>query len=249
MELSLIPETLSAASFVLLIVLSAFTSLITASMGIGGGTVLLATMAQLLPVTALIPVHGAVQAGSNFGRAAIMLPKLRFDLTLWFVIGSLIGATLGGQIAVSLPRATLQLVLGGFILFSVWGPKLRHRAANPWSLGAGGIITTLLTMLVGATGPLVVTLLRSFKLSPQSLVATSAFCMVIQHLLKVLVFGLLGFAFADYLALMALMIASGFIGTLVGKQILLRLDPQKFSRALNLILTILALRLIYSSAL
>ena len=55
---------LAAASFV--------TSFITAAFGIGGGGVLLALLASVLPPAALIPVHGLVQLGSNAGRAAIM---------------------------------------------------------------------------------------------------------------------------------------------------------------------------------
>jgi hypothetical protein len=46
----------------LLIVASFATSFITAAFGIGGGGVLLAILASLVPPAALIPVHGLVQA-------------------------------------------------------------------------------------------------------------------------------------------------------------------------------------------
>ena len=41
--------------------------------------------------------------------------------------------------------------------------------------------------------------------------------MTLQHCLKVIAFGLLGFAFGPYLFIIAAMIVSGFIGTLIGK--------------------------------
>jgi uncharacterized membrane protein YfcA len=44
------------------------------------------------------------------------------------------------------------------------------------------------------------------------------------------------------------MIASGFIGTLIGRKILLKTNPKIFSLGLNIILTILALRLLWQAA-
>ena len=51
-------------------------SLITASVGLGGGTLTLATMALLMSPTVLIPIHGVVQLGSNFGRALLLYREI-----------------------------------------------------------------------------------------------------------------------------------------------------------------------------
>lgn len=221
--------------------------MLTAAIGMGGGTILIAVMAQIMPVKAIIPVHGLVQLGSNFGRAAVLFPQIDKALLLAFVMGSVVGAFIGGNIVVSLPLAWLQAGLGVFILYSVWGPDLLRFGASKQGLVVGGLSTTLLTMFVGATGPLVVTLLRRFDLPAVPLVATTASCLVAQHLLKVLVFGFLGFAFSEYLALIGLMIASGFVGTLVGKKILLKVDENRFRIVLNIILSLLAARLLFKA--
>lgn len=244
MEFNWIPESLSTFSFAGLIMLSCFTSMLTASVGIGGGTVMLAVMAQIIPIKAIIPIHGVVQLGSNFGRALVMLPQLDKALLGWFLLGSMLGALLGGQVVISLPVTVLKITLGAFILYSVWGPPVPGMNASTPSLAAGGFVSTLLTMFVGATGPFVLAMLRVFPLPPPTLVSTTAACMVIQHLLKVMVFGLLGFAFGPWLPLVILMVVSGFIGTLIGQRILLGLDPEKFRHGLNIVLTLLALRLI-----
>lgn len=240
----LIPESLHFTEFWLLVGISFFTSFITAAIGIGGGSVLLAVMAQVVPAGAVIPVHGIVQLGSNVGRAAALYRSVDRDLLGWFVGGSLVGALIGGRIVVTLPVGALQLVLGAFILYSAWGPKLRGLARSTRTLAVGGLLTTTLTMFVGATGPLVMSMLRPFPLPPVGLVATMAGCVAAQHLLKVLVFGLLGFAFGPYVPLMALMIGLGFLGTLAGRHVLLRVDPKKFALVLNIVLTVLAVRLI-----
>lgn len=247
MEYALIPSDISSLGFYSLVLISCFTSMLTASIGMGGGTLLLAIMAQIIPVKAIIPVHGLVQFGSNFGRAAILLPKVDLQLTTWFLLGSLIGALIGGQIVVTLPVIILKVVLGAFILFSVWGPNIAGLVGSIASLFGGGFISTLLTMFIGATGPFVIAILRPFQLSPPALVATSAACLVIQHLLKVLVFGYLGFLFAPYLALIVLMILTGLTGTFIGTRFLLKVDEKKFKRWLNIVLTVLAIRLIVTA--
>lgn len=221
--------------------------MLTAACGIGGGAVLLAVMAQFMPVSELIPVHGVVQTGSNLGRALVMLPNVRWDLLGWFVAGCLFGALVGGQLVISLPKDLLRFVLGAFILFTLWGPSPKFSRSSRPLLAAGGVLSTMLTMFVGATGPFVVAFLRAFQLPSLGLVATSAVFMVTQHLLKVIVFGMLGFAFSPYLHLIILMIASGFLGTLIGRRMLLKIDEKKFQYGLNIILTLLAMRLILTA--
>ena len=72
--------------------------------------------------------------------------------------------------------------------------------------------------------------------------------MTVQHLLKTVVFGFLGFAFSQWMPLVAAMIVSGFLGTVAGRQVLARIDEKRFKLALNATLIVLALRLIWSGA-
>jgi uncharacterized membrane protein YfcA len=57
-------------------------------------------------------------------------------------------------------------------------------------------------------------------------------------------FGMLGFAFADWLPLVALMIGAGFLGTLFGTRLLDRLSEATFSLILKGLLTLIALDLL-----
>jgi uncharacterized membrane protein YfcA len=68
--------------------------------------------------------------------------------------------------------------------------------------------------------------------------------MTIQHGLKGIAFGFLGFQFLPWLPVMAAMIASGFIGTLAGRRILQRLPERLFTKLFRLVLTVLGLRLL-----
>ncbi len=242
------PTSLDSLGFALLIGISALSSFITASIGIGGGMIMLAVLAQALPINAVIPVHAVIQVGSNSGRAVMLSKHISWKLFAYFAAGSLIGALIGGQLVIKLPIEILRVILALFILYSVWMPQKWNLPSNTFVLTIGGAITTFLTMFVGATGPFVLALLRAFKLDRLTLVASSAAFLVLQHLLKVIVFMSLGFVFEPYLGLMALMVCAGLIGTMIGKSVLLNINEQRFQLALKVLLSALALRLLWQVA-
>ena len=75
------------ASAALLVVASFFTSALTAAFGVGGGIAMLALMGLFIPVAAVIPVHGAVQLGSNSGRAWHQRANVRMEVAGPFIAG------------------------------------------------------------------------------------------------------------------------------------------------------------------
>ena len=58
-------------------------------------------------------------------------------------------------------------------------------------------------------------------------------------------FGLLGFNYGPYAGLIVAMIASGFLGTLLGKHVLVKMRDETFHRVIAILLSLLALRLLY----
>ncbi|MCC2688072.1 MAG: putative Permease [Rhizobiaceae bacterium] len=231
-------EPLVAAS---LLATSLAASFITIAFGIGGGVLLLAVMASLVPPTALIPVHGAVQFGSNVGRVFFMFRHIAWTHVVPFSIGSLGGVMAGGAIVINLPPAIVQVGVGLFVLWSIFLKPPRWLRQMPLVTGA---LSSFLTMFFGATGPFVATLTKSLALDRRGHVATHATLMTIQHLLKTIMFGFVGFAFAPWLPLTAAMIGAGAVGTFLGRKVLDRLSDNVFRLALDAILVLLALRLI-----
>ena len=67
-----------------------------------------------------------------------------------------------------------------------------------------------------------------------------------QHGLKIIAFGLLGFAFVEWLPLLAAMVACGLVGTWLGHKVLSRLPERIVAWAFRLILSALALRLLWT---
>jgi uncharacterized protein len=204
---------------------------------------LLALMGTALPVASLIPVHGLVQLGSNSGRAwhqraHVVWPQLRP-----FMIGAAFGALVGATTIVQLPDRPMKLGLGVFILALTWLrlPTLGGMGKN--LIGLGGALVAFLSMIFGATGPLLASLFEKAFPDRKEMVATVAVGNVVVHGLKVFAFALAGFAFAPWLPLIAAMIASGYFGTVCGTKLLHKIPETRFRLGFKLVLSALAVDL------
>jgi uncharacterized membrane protein YfcA len=244
----LLPPDVSGLTAGLLIAVSFATSAVSAAFGLGGGMMLIAAMAQVLPAAAIVPVHGAVQTGSNAGRALVLLRHVDWPVALWFLAGALVGALVGGALAIRLPAEALRIGIGLFVLWFVWGPTPRFQRMRKRAMTAAGLVATFLSMIFGAGGPIGGAVLSTLGLARQTFVATQAVTALMSHVLKLAVFGLLGFAFAPWLGLVAAMVVSGFLGTLAGARLLRRMPEEAFRTGFRIVMTALAFALILRGA-
>jgi uncharacterized protein len=244
----LLPDGLGLAWALALVAASFITAAISAAFGIGGGVAMLAVLLAVLPPAVVLPIHGVVQAGSNAGRAVTLRRNVQGSMLGWFTVGTIVGIAAASLVLVALPTATLQIILGAFILWTVWGPKFSARAIPDRAFLLVGAGASFCTMFVGATGPMVAAFWDVKRMGKLAVVATHSACMVVQHAAKVVAFGVLGFAFAQWLPMIVAMLVAGQLGTLAGARILSRLPERAFEIAFKLILTGLALRLLWSAA-
>jgi uncharacterized membrane protein YfcA len=221
----------------------------TAAFGIGGGVAMLGALAGLAPPQMVVAVHGVVQLGSNLGRTFIQRAHILWRPTAIFTVGSLVGAAAGATLFVALPERALLGLLGAFILVMTWVPKPKIPGLESTGMLIGGFIATVITMFVGATGSFVQALLVPQGLDRKTLIATHAACMSIHHLVKVVAFGLIGFAFVEWFTLILAMIVSGLAGTWAGTKLLERLPETLFQTVLKACLTLVALDLLRRSLL
>ena len=244
----LIQETnLSLSGFFVLCGVSFLGSLIAGALGLGGGVLVLATMANLLPPTALVPIHGVVQLGSNLSRAVLSWRQTVISIVIPFLAGSIIGVALGAQFVVALPKHFLQLIIAVFILVSTWAPKLQSTSTGRIKFFFVGVLTTIVTMFVGGTGVLVGSFVAPACPERHQFVSTHSVVMTIQHGLKIVTFALLGFAFGPYIPLLIGLVLFSFLGSYAGKLALKRLPEPIFRIALKATLTVLSLQLLYNA--
>jgi uncharacterized membrane protein YfcA len=223
--------------FLGLTALAGFTGAFGVVAGLGGGVLLIGVMATIFPPAVLIPLHGAVLLGTNLGRSIMMRREILRHLLPAFMSGALVGAIIGGNVVVELPTGIMQTTLGVFILYLCWFPPPAAIAYSPrkfFALGAGG---SLLAPFVAAACP-----------DRQQFVATHAFLMTFVHALKILVFGFLGFTLMQYLPLILPMIAVSIAGSWVGRIVLRRMPEALFRRIFQIVLSLLAVRLLWAGA-
>jgi uncharacterized membrane protein YfcA len=247
--MTFVPPDITPLFATVLVFTSFLTSAFTAAMGLGGGVAMLAVLGLGLPVTSVLPVHGVVQFGSNTGRAIIQRQYLILPLLLWFAIGSAIGIAVGASVVLNIPDSIAKWALALFILWSIYRkkPSTTAKAHGKSYFIFGGVVSSFCTMLIGATGPLVAALLAGAGLTKQPLVATHAAGMMIQHGMKILAFGTLGFAYAAWAPMIAAMIVSGVIGTWIGTRMLDNLPETTFRLGFKIVMTLISLHMIWQT--
>lgn len=242
--IGLLPDGTSPGVAAGFLALSFVASMLTATLSLGGGVLMLAGLSLAFAPAVVIPLHGLIQLGSNAGRAVIQRAFIQWPLVLWFGAGTVLGSLVGGRVAVALPEQVFGLLIALFILYSVWGPQPkadpRHGPVRDFATGAA---ISALGMVIGVTGVLVATFLRTLK-DRRQIVATHAMLVTISNISKVGAFALFGFAFGQYLPLALAMIATGLAGTALGSVFLNRLPETAFRLGFRLLLTLVALDLL-----
>ena len=237
-----LPDNVSLAGAFVLIVINLLCAFISTALSLGGGLLMLVSLSFFVPPIALVPVHGIIQLGSNFARIFVSLKDLDIKIILPFMGGTLIGSYFGANIVDILSPAIGQIGVGLFIMYSLFGkfPKLGKKY-----IFFGGVASSTMSVIFGASGPLVATLIKNMNFNPIKHVATHGSMMTFQHLFKSFAYFFIGFSFQQYLPLVTVMILVGFLGTYLGKLVLISKGQSYFKKILSIILFLGAIRLIY----
>lgn len=230
----------------ILLVLIAFSaSIVAAIAGIGGGMILIAFLPGFLPAQAIVPVHAMVQLFSNSSRALLGWHSLCWEYVLAFIVGSILGGLVAAGITREINLEYTPLIIAVYILYTVWGPKIKFNIPTKGEFVAIGLVQTGLSMIVGATGPMGHASLLRRGLQRDALVVTSGLMMSFTHLIKVILFTMIGFSFVAYWKIIVGMSAGVILGSLFGTQVRYKIPEALFRKSLRWVLTLLALRMIY----
>ena len=106
-----------------------------------------------------------------------------------------------------------------------------------------GIISSFLSTIIGVTGSLISSVVQSFNLSKPEYISSCAFLLFTQHICKCILFGLMGFAFYEYILLIILVILSGILGTFAWKNIIYKIPDRFLKLGIRIILLLISLNL------
>ncbi|AXX92159.1 hypothetical protein CPU12_01010 [Malaciobacter molluscorum LMG 25693] len=232
----------------IILIISCFLgSLITTSVGAGGGLFVIAGMSMVLPAATLLSIHALTQAGAGLVRSFIFRKYIIFKVFLLFLIGTLIGYSLSIHFLITLPEYKMKFILGLGIIILNFLPTFQIKKVTNVMIIFVGVITGFLTMFIGAMGPIVILFLGSFIKNRQYIVGTLAWCISFQNLGKSIIFGNLGFDYSAWIFLIIILILVSYLGTIIGKKLLDKSNDILFRKILKVVILILGSKLIFDS--
>ncbi len=229
----------------ILIIVSFFTAVISATLSMAGGTILLSFMSMVMPIATLIPVHGAIQFVSNFWRCYLLRSEIKKDWFLAFCFGSIIGtviATLLLERIFNLEYASILIAL--MIFYTLFKPKKMPKIKiETKGFVFVGLMIGFGSMFLGATGLILGVFFTDSGQKKNTIVATQASMQTFNHALKIIGYLYLGFNYAPWLALMLLMMITTLLGTSYGVKLLNKVPEQVFMQIYKTVLFVSAVKL------
>lgn len=241
--------SLSIVATIALIIASFVGATISGVIGMGGGMVLLGVMTSLLPAAAVVPLHGVVQLSANATRTVAFVRHVHWRIFLTYVIPASLGVYLATLLWSGSKMDWFKPLVGVFILtFLVWrrySPKLRN--VPLWVYAPVGVVVGFLAIFVGATGPFLAPFFLRDDFKKEQVIATKAACQFSVHLWKIPAFIAMGFDYAEYGKLLAILVIAVIVGTYVGKHLLKKMSERFFLILFQFVLTFIALYLVTSA--
>jgi uncharacterized membrane protein YfcA len=230
--------------FWLITLTSFFASAISGAFAIGGGFLMLAVIASILPISAVVPMHSALMLGTSIGRSVFFWRYVHWPITIPFVLGCLIGAPAGARIHVDLPEVLIALVVGLFILAATWFPPVAWRPQMRHPFLVVGLLHSFLSAMF-SFGGLMQPLIMRTKLEKKQIIATLAVSLLFMNAFKLGGYAAFGFDFRPYLVLIVVAVLAGVAGAAVGKHLVDRIPEKAFRRVFKLLVTAFAIHLLY----
>lgn len=220
------------------------TSLVAGIFGFGGGLLLIAVLPAFMPASAVIPAHGVTQLSSNFSRMLFSVKHVQWRFFPKFVVGSILGAWLVVHILSYIPIHYLPLAIGIYMLLNLWSKPFANAITRFESFYIIGFLQTGLGLVVGATGPLVLTVLTKHLKSREQIIATSALCMCVSHLAKIPVYLAVTEDLFQHIWVMIAMIVGAILGSFVSTKVKFSAGNDRSITVIKWLVSLLALRMI-----
>lgn len=235
-----IPLTLALAGAVIL------TAVISGVVGMAGGVTLLSFMTFFLTLEVIVPLHGIVQLSSNFSRFVFLKNHIHKKITFTFLAGAPIGTLLAYFAIKSMPNKDVALgLIAGLIFYTIFKPKKLPAIKLPLTgFFLLGLMTGILSPLIGATGPLLAPFFLREDLNKEQIVATKAVSQMFTHLLKIPLFLSLDFPYLDYALPLFVMIVCAVLGTKLGVILLGKVSEELFKKIYQFALLLAGIRIL-----
>lgn len=227
-----------------LAVTALFAATLAAVTGFGGAAVLLPVLVAVFGMRAAVPILTVAQLVGNGSRVWFNRTELNARVVVWFALGGVPMAAVGGYLFAVAPQAALTRLLGAFLLFVVVWRRVRPRAPRGFpvqafaGIGAG---SSFLSALMGSVGPIMAPFFLAYGLVKGAYIGTEALATVVMHVTKLIAYRqtavLTGRDALTGLALGPLMV----LGSWLGKRIVDKLPERVFVTVIEVVLVVAGL--------
>lgn len=229
----------------LLSVISLVGSVLTAAVGLGGGLLLLAVMPSFVPISAVVPLQGAVNLASNGSRAVFgrkeVIPK-SFGA---YVFGGILGTALGFGLIGSIPEKYLSVILGLFIIAATWTEILKLFGKLLWNDYLLSLFQSFLSLFVGSVAAISIPILLKRGATREQTIATNAMQMAVLNTFRVAAFVIAGFKYQEYWAYIGGMLFGAIVGTFIGGKLKGFISEKAGVLILKVLTTLLAVKMLF----
>lgn len=228
--------------------LTAFiTSIVAGVLGFGGGTLLVAILPHYLSPSLIIPIHGITQLASNSSRMFFSFSDVCWSLMPRYLAGSLIGILIFGSLLSVISNLYIPLAIGLYIIGNLWIPPFSKFIQRFESYYAVGFLQTGLGLIVGAPGPIAMTVLTKDLSCSNKIIATQSMFMTLSHLAKIPVYGAIGISLLEHIPLLLCLVAGAIAGSWVGTKLRKVANNEKLIFLIKILLSLLAIKMIVSA--
>jgi uncharacterized membrane protein YfcA len=210
--------------------------------GGGGALILVPLVGFFVREDAVAPL---VQMGNFIGRPTrifLFRKHIRWDISRMYLPAAFVGAFLGAWLFASLSMKGLQLVLGIFLVSTVFqyrfGKKQRSFPMKRWYFAPLGFAVCFLSSLIGATGAVLNPFYLNYGVTKEDLVGTKAINSFLVALVQLPTYAFFGKLYGD-MWLMGLSIGLGAAaGNFLGKRWLKRISDKRFLQLVILLMVV-----------
>ncbi len=242
----------------IILILAAFlTSMLSAVIGMGGGVTLLGIMAVLIPEGYMVvALHGVIQLVSNMTRTLVyrehvyrpifkqftfgIIPGLFLSALVIFGLVKVFGVNSAAEIKIDLLKPLIGIYILWFLYLRKKSQSINHTAFF-WMGGLSGLVT----VFIGAAGPLIAPFFINKDLTKENVIATKAACQSVGHLGKIPIFiFIFGVNYIAQWSVLLPLVVAVYFGTKFGKKMLGKLPESTFRMLFKVALTLIAIRLV-----
>jgi uncharacterized membrane protein YfcA len=224
------------------ILLSIFAEIVGTISGFGSSLLFVPIAGFFLDFHSVLGVTALFHLASNLSKITLFRNGIDKQLIINIGIPSIVFVALGAYLSNFLNSDVLEIILGIFLIavsfvlfvFKNWVIK-----PNKFNSIIGGSLSGLTAGLLGTGGAIRGLTLAAFDLEMNSFIATSAIIDMGIDLTRSVVYITNGYVHKHDLYLVAILIVVGFVGTYIGKKILVLFSQAQFKGVLLILIFII----------